>query len=33
VRQAVAAGKAGAFRDVEYMRALETFLTEAVAQA
>jgi len=32
VRQAVARGKAGAFRDLEYVRALETFLSEAVAR-
>ncbi|HVC60398.1 MAG TPA: tetratricopeptide repeat protein [Acetobacteraceae bacterium] len=31
VRQAVARGKARAFRDLEYVRALETFLVEAVA--
>lgn len=30
VRQAVACGKAGAFPDAEYVRALETFLTEAL---
>ena len=33
VRQAVAHGKARAFRDFEYMRALEAFLADAVARA
>ncbi len=33
VRQAVARGKAGAFRDTEYMRGLETFLAQAVCTA
>jgi protein O-GlcNAc transferase len=33
VRQAVARGKAAAFRDLEYIRALETFLAAAVARA
>jgi len=32
-RLAVAAGKPRAFRDMEYMRALETFLAEAVARS
>jgi predicted O-linked N-acetylglucosamine transferase (SPINDLY family) len=33
VRQTVARGKARAYRDTEYMRALETFLADAVARA
>ncbi len=33
VRQAVARGKAAAFRDLEYVRALETFLAQAVELA
>ena len=33
VRQAVARGKAGAFRDTEYMRGLKTFLAQAVCTA
>jgi protein O-GlcNAc transferase len=33
VRHAVARGKAAAFRDMDYMRALETFLVDAVACA
>ena len=33
VRQAVARGKARAFRDFQYMRALEAFLADAVARA
>jgi predicted O-linked N-acetylglucosamine transferase (SPINDLY family) len=33
VRQAVARGKAAAFRDLDYIRALEDFLVEAVARA
>ena len=33
VREGVAEGKQRAFRDTEYIRALETFLIEAVARA
>ena len=33
VRQSVACGKAAAFRDMQYPRALEMFLVEVVARA